>query len=255
MNQINFVKFNQNLILILLFLLLLVTSVFAEVVYVDQEVDVGGRKVIVNNIGSNSVVIKVGEVKDLVTSGTTKEIAGIRITVNQVFYVEERESRYADISFSSAYFCGDGECTAGIEDSTSCCTDCRCSGEMTCNDNQCGLWHLNKCSGNDDCDDKNDQTFDICTGSPRKCVNNLVVECSLDEGCKDDDPCTLDVCEYNECFNKKQDGCVSGGTANQQTDDSVEGSPDNSEENVENQEETNVGFFGRVINWFKGWFN
>ena len=61
MNQINFVKFNQNLILILLFLLLLVTSVFAEVVYVDQEVDVGGRKVIVNNIGSNSVVIKVGE--------------------------------------------------------------------------------------------------------------------------------------------------------------------------------------------------
>ena len=178
-------------------------------VYVDQEVDVGGRKVIVNNIGSNSVVIKVGEVKDLVTSGTTKEIAGIRVTVNQVFYVEERESRYTDISFSSVYSCGDGECTAGIEDSTSCCTDCRCSGEMTCNDNQCGLWHLNKCSGNDDCDDNNDQTFDICTGSPRKCVNNLVVECSLDEGCKDDDPCTLDVCENNECFNKKQDGCGS----------------------------------------------
>ncbi len=103
-----------------------------------------------------------------------------------------------------------------------------------------------QCSIDSDCDDNNDSTKDVCSGSPKKCSNTKITECvtgdnycppnckyendkdcpeldqcSIDSDCDDNNACTIDKCSGTpkKCFNQRNSGgcdlngnCVPVGT-------------------------------------------
>lgn len=184
-----------------------VINVSAEKMYIDDTQEISGVIVTLKNVASNSVIVQVGDSKGLVGRGKTGIINGFKVTVLDLFYVNEKMDRFADLSFSSEFICGDSSCDVGFETSNNCCVDCGCLQGMTCKNNKCGMFHLDECYSNKDCDDGNDETYDNCVGIPKKCINKIFLQCESNSDCEDDNDCTLDTCENNECFNVFEELC------------------------------------------------
>ncbi len=86
--------------------------------------------------------------------------------------------------------CGDGKCVEG-ESYLTCCKDCGCTPGSVCDNNYCTPADRDRCSTDQDCDDGNAGTIDICSGMPKTCQNNPTTECVTGdmycpEGCTND---------------------------------------------------------------------
>lgn len=68
--------------------------------------------------------------------------------------------------------CGDDVCE---DKETNCCKDCGCEKGYYCSENKC--IQSGACSLSSDCDDKNPCTMDICSGSPKVCLNEINLTC------------------------------------------------------------------------------
>jgi hypothetical protein len=68
---------------------------------------------------------------------------------------------------------------------------------------------LDKCKTNLDCNDNNETTADICSGSPKVCSHKEVDQCQNGRNCDDKNPCTTDTCAGTpkKCLNKQNSGC------------------------------------------------
>lgn len=207
-----------------------------------------GKIVKVVRINSGSVVFDVDSEKQAIKIKEEKQINGVKIYVNNIFYVEEPEDRFVEIYVSKLFStqCGNGNCETG-EDKQNCCNDCGCDIGYKCEDNYCRLVvPKGECAGNDDCDDSNSSTLDLCTGTPKKCIHSFVLECKKNEDCDDANNCTKDECTDNNCFNKKIDNCKQ----------EIQTEKENISENksVENKEvlsEKKQGFFGSILTFIK----
>lgn len=170
-----------------------------------------GRVITVENIAQNKVVIDIDGVSSILNKGETKEINGVEISVNEVFYVSEIEGRYADLAINvksgAKAVCGDNICELD-ENYKNCCIDCECNKGYKCSNNICEK-DLDECKKNKECDDNNEKTLDLCIGDPKKCVNKVPMQCTTNKECDDQNECTLDECKNNDCFNTKRSECKS----------------------------------------------
>jgi len=100
---------------------------------------------------------------------------------------------------------GDGCCAAG------------CTAN---NDKDCANLGY-ECNDNSQCDDKNDNTIDKCSGITYKCYHTTINEsqitinpesnyksCTLDVECEDNNECTRDFCRNQECTYGYIENCV-----------------------------------------------
>lgn len=216
---------------------------------VGENEDVDGRTVTIKQISSGSVVVDVNGVSNIVDIGQRKEINGIEVTVDEIFYVEEKEGRFVKLNLKSLYkfVCGDGDCE-GDETKESCCKDCGCDSGYVCEDNKCILEskssEYNECGENEDCDDEDDSTIDRCKGSPKTCVHILSYLCERDEDCDDGNGCTEDKCINYDCLNKRIAGC----------EIEVEEIKEESPTMVQKEEiEKEKGFLSRLFSILFGW--
>lgn len=181
-------------------------------VYIGDETEVGGKTVVIEQISSNSVVLNVNGLSDIARLNDQKDIGGVRVLVQEIFYVDEKEGRFAQISLESLYSCGDGNCE-GDETSSNCCGDCGCSSGYTCEDEKCIQESTSKkydeCDDWKDCEDNNELTIDKCEGTPKKCTHITYLQCETDIDCDDGNKCTEDECVGNECYNTQISGCKS----------------------------------------------
>ncbi len=84
------------------------------------------------------------------------------------------------------------------------CPDCEC--DDSCEENyKC----FDQCFTDKDCDDGNDLTEDICSGTPKKCYNKKVKECTSDSHCDDGYECTIDKCSeiLGKCVHTYIENC------------------------------------------------
>jgi len=96
------------------------------------------------------------------------------------------------------------------------CKKCSCIGD-SCSNAAC----YSLCKSDNDCNDNNDKTRDVCTGLPKTCQNLQVKEkqCNVDSECDDGNECTKDICSVSHaCINNEIDGCL----ATEAIDDSKE---------------------------------
>ncbi|MDP2908667.1 MAG: hypothetical protein Q8N77_02575 [Nanoarchaeota archaeon] len=215
-------------LLVVILFLVLASSAFSSVTLRQGEAySVGDKEIIVENIRPDKAVIGVGGVKSIISVGEQKEVNGIDILVEGVFYVDQPEERTVIVVMSVAFYCGDGNCDTGQnETKENCCKDCGCNSGYVCSDNVCKSEaqvkkeqeeeeekNEDKCSSNADCDDNNPFTEDICkstAGKPKKCLNIPPI-CKTDLECDDQDPCTVDRCVNQDCFNTEvpdYDACL-----------------------------------------------
>ncbi|MCX6711603.1 MAG: hypothetical protein NT139_01010 [Candidatus Woesearchaeota archaeon] len=206
-----------------------------------------GKIVKVIRISSGSAVFEVGGEKQAIKVYEEKQINGVKIYVDNIFYVEEPEDRFVEIYVSKLFStqCGNGNCETG-EDKKNCCKDCGCASGYKCDDNYCRLINTGECSDNKDCDDHNSTTLDLCTGTPKKCDHKIVTECKKNEDCNDNNNCTNDECISNTCYNKKIDNCKQ---EVQTEKENITGNK--SVENKEVLSEKKQGFFGSMLTFIK----
>lgn len=144
--------------------------------------------------------------------------------------VKEADSNYAIVTIEVDFACGNGACEGGESGGGSCCKDCGCLAGQSCVENLCVVSSDNACASDKDCDDKNSCTKDLCSGAPRKCLNQVITTCSNGDGCclgscsvyndkdcsstclsdlqcNDDNPCTIDRCNGGNCTNIGSGGC------------------------------------------------
>ncbi len=88
----------------------------------------------------------------------------------------------ATIEISMDYTCGNGVCESK-ESPDICCTDCNCTANYTCVQNQCIKSSLNDCFKDSDCDDNNPCTIETCSGFPLKCKHTAVSICETGDDC------------------------------------------------------------------------
>lgn len=230
----------------MLFILLLVLISYpslAEKLTSNQNIEIGNANITLLGVGANSIKITINGQGAILGVDETKIINGIKISVIEIFYAGDKEIDYADISASSIYSCGDEKCDEGEKDT--CCSDCGCPSNYECDNNKCELIIIPECEENIDCDDKNENTEDIC--KKNKCYNTFV--CKINSQCKDNDECTKDYCEDGTCFNEDISGC---GEIEEIKDEINLEETENittTQSNVELKEEK-VGFFKRIINFF-----
>lgn len=184
---------------------ILVSNMFTGFVslHVGENSEVEGNIVEVANIGPNFVKIKIGDEKTFIKSFGEKELKGVKIKVNKIFYVDEVDGRFVELELESSYVCGNGVCD-GTENKASCCKDCGCDSGSNCIDDRCKRPEdIDECWQASDCDDGNSETVDLCMGIPKKCYNKIVIECEINLDCDDGNSATSDECVNNECFNDK----------------------------------------------------
>lgn len=202
-----------------LFILFLVFTIFLfnkfyitgfTMLKIDEGIDVSGKFVTIKQISSGSIIVDVSGVSNIVSTTSPKEINGVRITINEIFFVDEKEGRFVKLSLESLYECGDGKCEHD-ETKESCCKDCGCSLGYICENNKCVLKATSsehdECQDWEDCEDDNDLTIDRCEGNPKKCVHIEYYQCTTNKDCDDKNDCTKDECRNYECFNSKISGC------------------------------------------------
>lgn len=256
----------KRLILIsafLLFLINLINIVYADTnstnstnytgsinkLKIGDSAEFEGKIVKVVRISSSSVVFEVDGEKQAVKAYEEKQVDGIRIYVDNIFYVEESEDRFVEFYIDELfdYECGNGKCETGEEEK--CCKDCSCKTGYKCVDNYCELINTGECSGNDDCDDNNITTFDLCTGTPKKCIHTFIIECKKNEDCDDHNECTKDECIDNTCFNKKIDGCKPENKT--EINENVGVKEGNKSSVIQVNLNEKIGFFDRLLTFIK----
>lgn len=206
-------------ILFLIFLLLIPLVISSVTLRQGEVYEISKKELIVKNIKSDKIVVNVDGVKNIIEIGEQKEVNGVNILVESVFYVDEPEERMAIVVISMAFYCGDGNCdTSQNETKDNCCEDCGCYPGYVCSDGICKLEaqvekeieeeeakKKGECEKDSDCDDNDPNTEDACRstpGKPNKCLH-LPPICQTDLECDDQDPCTVDRCVNKDCFNTK----------------------------------------------------
>ncbi len=242
----------------LAFLLLFIPLVFAEEVTLDvgESTTVSGYEVLVKNVKSDKAVVSVNGESQIIDVGDTEEILGVNIKLIEVTYISDDEG-IVKLDITSLFVCGNGSCS-DQETQNSCCQDCGCSSGLVCEENKCVTQEANECNSDEDCNDQNENTWDRCTGSPKKCSNLLTLICESNEDCKDDNECTDDKCTNNDCFNTQIEGCVQQESKEQETEE-VGQDQEIKEETTENAQEViaseEVGFLSRIFGWLKRLFS
>lgn len=201
-------------------LLLLTSFTFSSVILKQDEIyEIENKELVVYSIGEESIKVNVDGVKNVISVGEQKEVNGVKITVNSIFYDDLPEERTVEMVLSMAFYCGDGNCDADQnETKVNCCEDCGCSPGYVCSDGVCKTEaqikkeqeeeeekSADKCEKDADCDDNDTDTEDTCLskpGQPNRCLNIPLI-CKTDIECDDQDPCTIDKCEDSDCFNTK----------------------------------------------------
>jgi hypothetical protein len=236
-------------IVFLLFLINIVnaTTNSSNKLKINESTEFESKNIKIVKIGSSSAVFEVEGEKQAIKRDEDKQVDGVKIIVNNIFYVEEQEDRFVEFDVFELfnYECGNGKCEAGEEEK--CCKDCGCKSGYECVDNYCELINKGECSKDEDCDDKNSTTLDLCKGTPKKCVHIFVIECKKNEDCDDKNNCTKDECISSTCYNKKIDNCKE------------EIKETKKEENIENKSlenkgilnEKKQGFFKSILTFIK----
>lgn len=183
-------------IVITLFAILAYQNFFGLTGFVSMKIgdtsEIEGRTAEITDIGGDFVKLNIDNQKLIVKINDEKEINGIKVLVTKIFYVEEKENRFADISL---------EATAGLKAEQE---------KKNAEENKLkeSNQKLDKCWQASDCDDKKPETIDLCTGTPKKCVNKIITQCIQDTDCSDGKEETRDFCKNNECFNEEIPGFV-----------------------------------------------
>lgn len=147
----------------------------------------------------------------------------------QKIHVEIPEDEDPDYSCIKHYTCPNGTEIQYCQIIDSGCA-CESDPASLCTDQD-------ECDSDSDCDDGEVFTNDTCSGTPKKCSNELITECKDNDGycpsacdydndndcpepdeclkdsdCNDDDISTKDICSGTpkKCSNKKITGCISG---------------------------------------------
>ncbi|MEW6062876.1 MAG: hypothetical protein AB1571_00700 [Nanoarchaeota archaeon] len=231
------------------FIILLSIAVFAQETYNQgSSTTVSGHKVIVVNIGQMNVVVSVDGVKDIVPLYGNKDISGVKISVVEIFYTGEVESRSTKLLLEALTTvegvafgeCGDGNCD-GTETKENCCADCGCEKNYSCVDSKC---MLNECSDSEECWNIPNRDFCIsykCEGKPKKCTQTPITECVVNDKC----------CPSN-CYYPDDSDCDAS-KLNPNPSEQVQKQATNTSE-VTEIKEVKEGFFRRLLNWILGWF-
>ncbi len=217
---------------------------------IDENIEVGGKIITIKQISSGSVVIDVNGISNIISLERYKEINGIKITIDEIFFVDEKEGRQVTLSLESLYnyVCGDGVCEGG-ETKENCCEDCGCNLGYICENKKCIIESksskYDECKDWKDCDDDNELTIDKCEGIPKKCVHVTYYQCETNEDCDDKNDCTKDECKNYECFNTKISGCKSEIKIEQPTKEG--------QLLYEPKDEKEKGFLSRLFSILFGW--
>jgi len=235
--------------LYILFIILLSAIVFAQETYNQgSSTTASGHKITIVNIGQMNVIVNVDGVKDIVPLYGNKEINGVKVSVVEIFYTDEAESRSTKLllealtTVSGVAFgeCGDGSCD-GTETKENCCMDCGCEKNYSCVDNKC---LLNECNDDEECWNVPNRDFCIsykCEDKPKKCVQTPIAGCIVNDKC----------CPSN-CYYPDDPDCDSSKlnpNPSQQTQKQV-----SSNESQASAQEAKSGFFKRLINWILSLF-
>lgn len=209
-----------KVLLILIIFLFLVSSVSASVTLRQGEVyEISNKELVVDSIRADKIKVNVDGIKNIVLIGEQKEINGVAILVESVFYVDQPEERTVSVVLSITFSCGDNNCDSDQgETKENCCEDCGCNIGFICSDDICKTEaqvekeiqeeeekSRDKCERDIDCNDNDPDTDDICKstpGKPNMCLHMPPI-CKNDIECDDQDICTVDRCVNNDCFNAK----------------------------------------------------
>ena len=213
---------------IILFLsLILVPITLSLSLSQGQSETIENKVITVISIQESKILISVDGEKAILSLNEKETVNGIEIILTEIFYAEDSSSVSLDTKLT--YSCGDKICNPS-ESSTTCCSDCGCSGSLKCSQNLC---IAPECSIDLDCNDQNDLTDDSCSDykckhKEVKCEKNLECNdnnpetddlcikgscqnlppiCSTDEDCSDQDPCTLNQCINKDCMSSQIPDC------------------------------------------------
>lgn len=256
-------------------LLFLIPSAFSSTTLKQGQVyEVSSKSVVVENIHSDVAKFNVDGIKNIIGIGEMKEINGVEILVESIFYVDQPEERTVNVVMSVAFYCGDGTCdTDHNETKNNCCEDCGCNSGYTCQDEVCKSAaqiqqeeqeeeeaSADKCEKDSDCDDNDSLTEDICKsypGKPNKCLNIPPI-CKTDIECDDQNSCTLDKCVNNDCSYTDVSGCSEEQEVKDEKEEE-ETVPESENQSEESQTEMieivreEKGFFSKIISFLFGW--
>ncbi|QQG38476.1 MAG: hypothetical protein HYS32_02610 [Candidatus Woesearchaeota archaeon] len=185
--------------LLLIFILLIsLNLVYAATVLKEGEsTKVKGKTITLVSIGDYKVVVNVDGVKDIINLKEEKLVNGALIEVLETD--DAVVPPYVELTIDVKDECGNKICDS-TENSKICCTDCGCLAGLECTSNICIDPKANECTTNSNCDDKNINTTDLCSGIPRKCSNTEIdFSCIQNTGCDDKNPDTQDTCVNNRC--------------------------------------------------------
>lgn len=259
-----------------LIFLLLISYVTSSVTLRQGEVyEVQSKELVVENVGSDKIKVNVDGVKNIINVGEQKEVNGVDILVVIVFYDDIPGERTVEVVMSIAFYCGDGNCDTGQNESKeNCCEDCGCNPGYVCSDSVCKTESqvekekaeeeakkIGECEKDIDCDDNDPNTEDTCIskpGKPNKCLH-LSPICQTDIDCDDQDPCTVDRCVDNDCFNTKVPDfveCWQKREAQEEIEKEETISEELPEKVIEEVEEKTEekGFFSKIISLFLSLF-
>lgn len=214
--------------------LILVNAVIAEQITLEvgESQETNGVTVKLKNLKSDKAVISVNDDSKILEEGDLEQIGPVKVKLLELFYAGTSVGS-VNLEVTPLFECGDNICD-GPETKSSCCQDCGCQSGYDCVDNECVVHTDDECKTDSECDDENQDTLDLCRGTPKKCDNLSTLICSEDSDCNDNNPCTQDSCTNNDCFNELMPNCESK-EENLQEDEEIQ--EDINVEQEENNEE------------------
>lgn len=240
-----------------LFLLIPVTLATELTINFGETAEFENQIIKLRNLKVDQAVIEVGEEAKILEVDELASIGNLEVKLIEIFYIGESEG-HVKIDVSSLYVCGDGNCD-GPENSGNCCQDCSCSPGLECSSNKCIIPNQDEesqdsevCIEDEDCDDQNQDTLDLCAGTPKKCLSISTVICETNEDCNDNNSCTEDKCTNNDCFNTQIPDCQQPIEEAEEieSEETTVGDEQGTEgETAEEQE--NSGFFSKLLGFFK----
>lgn len=268
---------NIKALVIFTLFLFLISPAFSSVTLRQGETyEIKGKQVIVENIRSDAIKINVDGVKNIINVGEQKEVNGVDILLESVFSVDQPEERTASVVMGIAFYCGDGNCDTGQnETGENCCEDCGCNPGYVCSGSVCKAEaevkkeqaaeaekKKGECETNADCNDNDPLTEDTCKstpGKPKKCLHIPPI-CKTDIECDDKDPCTVDRCVNNDCFSTKvpdYESCIKKQETQEKKQETVPGAENVSEataKKVEGIVEKEKNMFSKILSFFLNLF-
>lgn len=258
-----------------LIFLIMIFSATASVTLRQGEIyEIGKKELIIESIKSDKIKVNVEGIKNIINIGEQKEVNGVDILFESVFYVDEPEERTVEVVMSMAFYCGDGNCDTGQNESKeNCCEDCGCNPGYLCSDGSCKseaqvkkeeeeekARKEDECEKDIDCDDNDPSTDDICRsipGKPNMCLN-LPPICKTDLECDDQNPCTVDRCYNNDCVHAKVpeyiDCLKKQEKVEEEKSEEIASELLKEKEVIEESAENKEGLFSRIIKLFLNLF-